>query len=243
LARSGLANFWTGLARAKTIEGNRAAVVMAHRAPSLTPAPCSGSGGTPAFISARTHSAARTGPFTGRRSLPLLAASATYKKAQVARAESRRLPAPVRPLTRQSARVSTFHAPLATERRRASFRPVVSRFDPHQCGAPSNLRWCRCQSGNPPSSFCVRRTRTPLKLGPGLGGASARAFSNFGDTLGRRFSAIAHLTALIGVAVAVLLSGNAIAGAPARCLRRASLVGVRTGADAQAWPIVLFLPR
>src|SRR5208283_694579 len=34
--------------------------------------------------------------------------------------------------------------------------------------APSNLRWWRCQSGNPPKSLYVRRTRSPLKLGPEL---------------------------------------------------------------------------
>ena len=34
--------------------------------------------------------------------------------------------------------------------------------------APPALRWWRRQSGNPPNSLCVRRTRTPLKLRPRL---------------------------------------------------------------------------
>ncbi|MBV8244134.1 MAG: SEL1-like repeat protein [Hyphomicrobiales bacterium] len=40
---------------------------------------------------------------------------------------------------------------------------------------------------------------------------------SFSDTLGRRLPPIAHLAALVGVAVAVLLSGNAIAGALEDC--------------------------
>jgi hypothetical protein len=51
--------------------------------------------------------------------------------------------------------------------------------------APSDLQGWRCQSGNPPNSLCVRRTRTPLKLGPRLGGAPARPFSSLCDTLAR----------------------------------------------------------
>ena len=83
--------------------------------------------------------------------------------------------------------------------------------------APSKLQGWRCQSGNPPNSLCVRRTRTPLRLGPRLGGAPARTFTSFSDTLGRKLSPIAHLAALVGVAVAVLLSGNAIAWALEDC--------------------------
>ena len=82
--------------------------------------------------------------------------------------------------------------------------------------APSNLQGWRW-SGNPPNSLCVRRTRTPLRLGPRLGGAPARTFTSFSDTLGRKLSPIAHLAALVGVAVAVLLSGNAIAWALEDC--------------------------
>ena len=83
--------------------------------------------------------------------------------------------------------------------------------------APSNLQGWRGQSGNPPNSLCVRRTRTPLKLGPRLGGAPARIFTSFSDTFGRKLSSFAYLAALVGVAVAVLLSGSAIAGAPEDC--------------------------
>ena len=82
--------------------------------------------------------------------------------------------------------------------------------------APSNLQGWRW-SGNPPNSLCVRRTRTPLRLGPRLGGAPARTFTSFSDTLGRKLSPIAHLAALAGVAVAVLLSGNAITWALEDC--------------------------
>jgi hypothetical protein len=93
--------------------------------------------------------------------------------------------------------------------------------------APCNLQEWRCQSGNPPNSLCVRRTRTPLKLGPRLGGASARTFSSFSETLDRRPSPM-HIAALVGVAVAVLLSGKVIAGAVEDCaasLQAARLLG------------------
>ena len=39
------------------------------------------------------------------------------------------------------------------------------------------MAWCFCQSGNPPNSLYVRRTRSPLKFGPRPGGVPARSFS------------------------------------------------------------------
>ena len=85
--------------------------------------------------------------------------------------------------------------------------------------ALSNLRWWRCQSGNPPNSLCVRRTRTPLKLGPrpayDCPGPNFYALQRTPWAGGSRRCTSRGFRS--GVVIAVLLSGNAIAGGLEDC--------------------------